>query len=114
MKQGEIWKVNFDPSVGHEIRKIRPAVIIAAGKVIKFVNLVTVMPITSNMDNYLDDDIKILKDENNRLFTDSIIKIHCINSFHKGPERFVKKVGVVNEYILEQIQKCLKRHFGME
>jgi len=34
-KRGEIWLVNFDPTVGSEIKKIRPAVIIssdAAGK----------------------------------------------------------------------------------
>nr|MBA3969469.1 type II toxin-antitoxin system PemK/MazF family toxin [Gemmatimonadota bacterium] len=29
MKRGEVWWVNFDPSVGGEIRKKRPAVIVS-------------------------------------------------------------------------------------
>jgi mRNA interferase MazF len=30
MMRGEIWQVTFDPSIGEEIRKVRPAVIISA------------------------------------------------------------------------------------
>lgn len=32
-KRGEVWNVNFDPSVGAEIRKIRPAVVISSDAV---------------------------------------------------------------------------------
>lgn len=28
MKQGEVWLINLDPTIGAEIRKIRPAVIV--------------------------------------------------------------------------------------
>lgn len=28
MKQGEIWYINLDPTVGAEIQKVRPAVIV--------------------------------------------------------------------------------------
>ena len=44
-KRGEIWLVNFDPTVGTEIKKVRPAIVIssdAAGKLpIKLVAPVT-------------------------------------------------------------------------
>ena len=44
-KRGEIWLVNFDPTVGSEIKKIRPAIVIssdAAGKLpIKLVAPIT-------------------------------------------------------------------------
>ncbi|MDD1438227.1 type II toxin-antitoxin system PemK/MazF family toxin [Dolichospermum sp. ST_sed10] len=48
-KRGEIWLVNFDPTVGAEIRKIRPAVVIssdAAGRL----PIKLVAPITGWMD----------------------------------------------------------------
>jgi len=28
-KRGEIWLVDFDPSIGAEIRKVRPAVVVS-------------------------------------------------------------------------------------
>ncbi|MFO5527843.1 MAG: type II toxin-antitoxin system PemK/MazF family toxin, partial [Cuspidothrix sp.] len=32
-KRGEIWLVNFDPTIGAEIKKVRPAVVISSDAV---------------------------------------------------------------------------------
>jgi mRNA interferase MazF len=50
MKRGEVWWVNFDPSVGGEIRKKRPAVIISNNAANEFLNRVQVIPLTSSVD----------------------------------------------------------------
>jgi len=49
MRRGEVWWVNFDPSVGGEIQKIRPAVIISNDIANQLLNRVQVVPITSNV-----------------------------------------------------------------
>jgi len=113
MKQGELWMVDFDPSKGHEFQKERPAIIITSNSVIKYSNLITIMLITSNTSGFFDDDIKILKDEENCLFVDSVIKVCHISSFDKNNGRFLKKIGVANEYIVETIKKYLLKHFSI-
>ena len=113
MKQGEIWWVCFDPSIGHEYKKKRPAIIITANKIIKYSNLVTVLPITSNQNNYFLGDIKIKKSDANNLFCDSIIKVSHISTFDKSRDRFIKKIGEVDEIIIREIKKHLKIYFDL-
>jgi len=50
MNRGDVWWVNFEPSIGGEIRKKRPAIIVSNNASNKFLNRVQVIPITSNTD----------------------------------------------------------------
>ena len=49
MKRGEIWWVEFDPSVGSEIRKTRPAVILSNDAANRNLSRVVVVPVSSNV-----------------------------------------------------------------
>jgi mRNA interferase MazF len=50
MKRGEVWWVTFDPSVGGEIQKRRPAVIVSNDFSNRHLNRVQVIPLTSNVE----------------------------------------------------------------
>lgn len=49
MKRGDVWWVQFDPSVGTEIQKIRPAIIVSNDKANQKLSRYVVMPVTSNV-----------------------------------------------------------------
>ncbi len=51
MKQGEVWLRNLDPTIGAEIKKTRPAVIVNADSLGKL-PLKIIVPITDWKDKY--------------------------------------------------------------
>lgn len=110
-KYGEVYLVNFDPSTGHEYQKMRPAVVIQSDNQLKQSNLVTVMPLTSQIRKKWPEDILVKKNHSNCLFADSIIKVHSIASFDQI--RFIKKIGILDRQTMELIKHYLKIHFGL-
>lgn len=106
-KRGQIWLVNFDPSFGHEYKKVRPALIIQNDKYIESGELLTVIPISSQISKQTELDILLRKDIKNRLMTDSLLKIKQISSFDK--RRFIKLVGIVNEETMKKAKENINQ-----
>jgi len=48
MLRGEVWWVEFDPSIGSEIQKTRPAIIVSNNSANKHLARVVMVPVTSN------------------------------------------------------------------
>ena len=102
-QQGQIWLVNFEPSFGHEYKKVRPALIVQSNRYINSSNLLTVIPISSQISKQTELDILIRKDSQNRLLRDSLIKTKQISSFDKL--RFIKRIGTLKESDMKKVKE---------
>jgi len=112
ISQGEIWIVSFDPSVGSEIQKKRPCVVVNDDRIGRF-GIKTVVPITEWKDDYVHFPwiIKIPSDDNNGLIKDSCIECFQIKSFSE--DRFIKKIGLVPQNLIRKIHSTILKTFNI-
>jgi mRNA interferase MazF len=100
MKRGEVWWVNFDPSVGGEIRKKRPAVIISNNAANEFLNRVQVIPLTSSVDKlYPSEAYIIFKGNKAKAMADQLTTV--------SKSRLTNKAGSVSKAELEGIMRAI-------
>jgi len=101
-KRGEIWLVRFDPTVGSEIRKTRPAIVVSSDAVGRL-PIKLVAPITDWKDRYAAHiwHIRIGPSPMNGLAKTSAadaLQLRGVDHL-----RFVRKLGEVSPVILRQI-----------
>lgn len=106
MKQGEIWLVSLDPTVGAEIKKVRPAVIVNDNTLGKL-PLKIIVPITDWKDRYSIAPwmVKIVPDKQNGLSKESSADCFQIRSI--AEERCVKRLGFAGIDIMGKIRKAI-------
>jgi mRNA interferase MazF len=113
MKQGEIWLVNLDPTIGAEIRKTRPCVILN-DDAIGGLPLKVIAPLTDLKARYRDVPWMLCLEPagGNGLAKPSAIDLFQVRCLSEA--RLVHKIGEITTQELLQAHKSLKLVFGME
>lgn len=106
---GSIWLVTFDPAIGTEIRKTRPAVIIS-GTSFNQRSKVTVLPITSAnpSDRLLPVIVPLTPDARNGLSSNSFVV--CVDPMTFDKRRLSQYLGQIESHQLQKIQQILSKY----
>ena len=106
MKRGEVWWVNFEPSVGGEIQKKRPAVIVSNDASNKHLNRVQVVPITSNADKLYPSEAYItLNGDARKAIADQLTTV--------SKSRFKNQMGKLSAEDMKKIAQAIKTQLDL-
>ena len=101
MKRCEVWWVNFDPSIGGQIKKKRPAVIVSNDASNRFLNRVQVIPLTSKTDRlYPSEAAVVFEGRESKAMADQLATV--------SKSRLFRRAGILSQQEMRRIEEAIK------
>jgi mRNA interferase MazF len=106
MRRGEVWWVEFDPAVGTEIRKMRPAVIVSNDAANRHLSRVVVMPLSSNTGRiYPGEAVVAAGGQNSKAMADQIMAA--------DKARLKSQLGTLSKADMLAVEDAIKVHLAL-
>ena len=106
MKRGEIWWVEFDPSVGSEIRKRRPAVIVSNDAANRHLKRVVVVPFTTSTGRvYPGEAVVKVGEQTSKAMADQIMAADKL--------RLRDRMGALSREDMRSVEEAIKQHLAL-
>ncbi|MBN1385582.1 type II toxin-antitoxin system PemK/MazF family toxin [Candidatus Woesearchaeota archaeon] len=110
VKRGEIWLVNLDPTIGHEIRKSRPGIIIQNDIGNKYSPITIIAPVTSSIEKIYPIEVLLTK-KNSGLKKESKAVLNQIRAIDK--KRLIRKIGRLKNSAIGEVNEAIKISLGL-
>src|ERR1044072_415626 len=106
MNRGEVWWIRFNPSIGGEIQKTRPAIILSNDRSNKYLNRVQVVPLTSKVDRLYPSEVFVtLEDKKAKALADQLTTVSKL--------RFVNLMDKLSDSDLRAVESAVKRQLDL-
>ena len=106
----DIVLVNLDPTIGHEVKKTRPCVVLSPDEMNNVLKTVIVAPITSTQ-RAIPTRVLIKSTQESGLSNDSYAMLDQIKTIDK--KRVIKELGAVSEDARQALTTCLQDLFAL-
>ena len=104
MKRFDVWLINLDPTIGKEIKKTRPCLIISPDEMNDFISTVIIAPMTTKSNKYPTRvELKFQK-KNGWIVLDQIRTV--------DKSRLIKKLGVIDDKSQFEVIEVLQEMFS--
>ena len=103
VKQYDVFLISLDPTVGHEIRKSRPCVVISPDEMNKHISTVTIAPMTLKSHSYPTRVSVKFGGKNGWIVLDQIRAV--------DRKRLIKKLGRIDHNAISSIKSVIKEMF---
>ena len=103
INQYQIILVNLDPTLGSEIKKTRPCVVISPNEMNKFLNTVVIAPMTTSSKNY---PTRIEIKHDNKIGWIVIDQIRTIDK-----QRIIRELGRLTKSEINKLKSVLKETY---
>ena len=111
-RRGQVYLVNFDPTIGAEIKKIRPALILQNDVSNQHSPITIIAAISSQFDpRKLYPTEVLLKTPEGGLTADSVVLLNQIRSIDR--QRLIKPLGKVTAQTMARVEKAIKISLDM-
>jgi mRNA interferase MazF len=112
VRRGEIYLVSFDPTVGHEIKKTRPALVIQNDIGNRYSPLTIVAAITTTISAVLHPVVVVVEPtRSNGLTARSSIRLDQIRTVDR--QRLIKRLGLIDKPALQRVDEALRISMGL-
>ena len=106
MNRGEVWWVEFDPTVGSEVRKTRPAVIVSNKTANRHLARVQVVPLSSNVERiYPSETVVTLAGQRSKVMADQIMTA--------DKRRLKQSAGKLSVADMQAVDRIIKLQLGL-